>query len=78
MRITRLRVKMYIWGFPKIRVTIWGGPIMKDYSILQSILGSHGSPSFGKLRFIYKDMSDKPKVRCFEGIIYAQKDAVRN
>ena len=48
---------------------------MKDYSILQSILGS---PPFGELRFLYEDMSGKPRVPCFEGIIYAQKDAVRN
>ena len=43
-----------IWGFPKIRGTIWGGPHNKDYSILGAILGSTlGSPYFGKLP--YKD-----------------------
>ena len=30
---------MYIWGFPKIRDTILGIPMKKDYSILGSILG---------------------------------------
>ena len=35
-----------IWGFPKIRGYLFGGPIKKDYSILGSILGS---PYFGKL-----------------------------
>ena len=35
-----------IWGFPKIRGTLSGGPYNKDYSILGSILGS---PHFGKL-----------------------------
>ena len=28
-----------IWGFPKIRGTILGGPYNKDYSIWGSILG---------------------------------------
>ena len=35
-----------MWGFPKIRGTLIGGPHNKDYSILGSILGS---PNFGKL-----------------------------
>ena len=29
-----------IWGFPKIRGTLLGGPHNKDHSILGSILGS--------------------------------------
>ena len=37
-----------IWGFPKIRGTLFGGPHNKDYSILGSILGS---PYFGKLPY---------------------------
>ena len=37
-----------IWGFPKIRGTIFGSPHNKDYSILGSILGS---PYFGKLPY---------------------------
>ena len=28
-----------IWGFPKIRGTLFGGPYNKDYSILGSIFG---------------------------------------
>ena len=35
-----------IWGFPKIRGTIWRGPHNKDYGLLVSILGS---ACFGKL-----------------------------
>ena len=34
-----------MWGFPKIRGTILGGPYNKDHSILGSILGS---PYFGE------------------------------
>ena len=37
-----------IWGFPKIRGTLLGGPHNKDYSILGSILGSR---NFGKLPY---------------------------
>ena len=37
-----------IWGFPKIRGTLFGGPYNKGYSILGSILGS---PYFGKLPY---------------------------
>ena len=37
-----------IWGFPKIRGTLLGGPHNKDYSILGSIVGS---PDFGKLPY---------------------------
>ena len=49
-----------IWGFPKTRGTIWGGPHNKDYSILGSILGSTlGSPYFGKLP--YKDRGFRVK-----------------
>ena len=35
-----------MWGFPKSRGTILGVPIIRNYSILGSILGS---PYFGKL-----------------------------
>ena len=37
-----------VWGlgFPKIRATFFGGPHIRDYSVLGSILGS---PYFGKL-----------------------------
>ena len=35
-----------MWGFPRIRGTLFGGPYNKDYSILGSILGS---PYFGKV-----------------------------
>ena len=35
-----------MWGFPMIRGEILGGPHNKDYSILESILGS---PYSGKL-----------------------------
>ena len=28
-----------IWWFPKIRATLFGGPYIKDYTILGSILG---------------------------------------
>ena len=44
-------IYIYIWGFPKIRGTILGFPIIKDkdYSIWGSILGS---PHFGKLPYI--------------------------
>ena len=35
-----------IWGFPKSRCTILGGPHNKDYGISGSMLGSH---FFGKL-----------------------------
>ena len=38
-----------IWGFPKIRGTLFGGPYNKDYSVLGSILGS---PYLGKLPYI--------------------------
>ena len=31
-------MQMPIWGFPKIKGTILGGPSNKDYSILGSIL----------------------------------------
>ena len=42
-----------IWGFPKIKGTLFGGPNNKDYNILGSILGS---PYFGKLPFrVYLD-----------------------
>ena len=34
------------WRFPKLRVTLFGGPCSKDCSILGSILGS---PYFGQL-----------------------------
>ena len=37
-----------IWGFPKNKGTILGGPLDKDYSILGSMLGS---PYLGKLPF---------------------------
>ena len=37
-----------IWGFPKIRGYLFGGPNNQDYSILGSILGS---PYFGKLPY---------------------------
>ena len=37
-----------IWGFPKIKGYHVGGPHIKDYSILGSILGS---PHFGKLTY---------------------------
>ena len=40
-----------IWGFPKIRGTLAGGPYNKDYNILESILGS---PYFGKLPYTPK------------------------
>ena len=30
-----------MWGVPKIRGTLFGGPHNKDYSIWGSILGSH-------------------------------------
>ena len=35
-----------MWGFPKIRGTLLGGPHIKDYSILGFIMGS---PYFGKV-----------------------------
>ena len=35
-----------MWGFPKIRGTILGGPYNKDCNILGSVLGS---PYLGKL-----------------------------
>ena len=35
----------YIWGFPKIRGTFFGGPHNKEYSRLGSLLGF---PYFGK------------------------------
>ena len=38
-----------IWGFPRIRGTIFGGPNYKDYNILGYILGS---PYFGKLPYM--------------------------
>ena len=37
-----------VWGFPRIRGTLFGGPNNEDYSILGSILGS---PYFGKLLY---------------------------
>ena len=37
-------------GFPKLGVPFWGGPFIKDDSILGSMLGS---PSFGKLPYIH-------------------------
>ena len=37
-----------IWGFPKIRGTLLGVPIIRTYSILGSTLGS---PYFGKLPY---------------------------
>ena len=43
----------FIWGFPKIRGTILGGPYNEDSSILGSILGS---PYFGKLPYTYRAM----------------------
>ena len=39
---------LLIWGFPKIKGTLFGGPHNKDYSIWGSILGS---PYFEKLPF---------------------------
>ena len=39
---------MSIWGFPKIRGTLFGGPYNKDYNIWGSILGY---PYFGKLPY---------------------------
>ena len=39
-----------IWGFPKIRRTFFGGPNIKDYNILGSILRS---PYCGKLPYIH-------------------------
>ena len=41
-------VPQRIWGFPKIRGYLFGGPHNKDHSTLGSILGS---PCFGKLPF---------------------------
>ena len=38
----------YIWRFPKIRGTLFGGPHSKDYNILGSILES---PYLGNLPF---------------------------
>ena len=50
---TFFRGQVYtIWGFPKIRGYLFGGPNNKDYSILGSILGS---PYFGKLLYSYMD-----------------------
>ena len=42
-----------IWGFPKIRGTLFWNPHNKDYSILGSILGT---PYFGKLPFRVHDL----------------------
>ena len=41
---------VYIWGFPKIKGTLFACPYNKDYSILGSILGS---PYFGRLPYMY-------------------------
>ena len=48
----------FIWGFPEIRGTLFGGPHNKDYSILGSILGS---PNFGKLpcRDVCRDIASQ-------------------
>ena len=43
-------VCMYVCMYPKIRGTVLGVPINKDYSILGSIFGF---PYFGKLLYIY-------------------------
>ena len=46
-----------IWGFPKIRGTLFGGPHNKDYSILGSIWGF---PYLGKLPFyVSGDLSEE-------------------
>ena len=44
-----------IWGFPKIRCTLLGGPHNKEYSILGSRLGS---PYFGKEPFGSRGSND--------------------
>ena len=54
-------VRGVIWGFPKIRVTLLGGPNDKDSSILGSILGS---PYFGKSPYIGDYIGD-----CHRGYI---------
>ena len=46
-----------IWGFPKIRGTLFGGPQNKDYIILGSILGS---PYYGN----YHIMSEIESSTC--------------
>ena len=45
-------IYIYIWGFPKIRGTILGGPYNKGYSILGLSLGS---PNFGKLPYMHSE-----------------------
>ena len=37
-----------MWGFPKIKGTLFGGTHIEDYSILGSILGY---PNFGKVPY---------------------------
>ena len=44
-----MHMNMCIWGFPKIRGTLFKGPYNKDYSILGSILGYLNS---GKVPYI--------------------------
>ena len=52
MALWGLCLPSFIWEFPKIRGTLFGGPHVKDYCILGSILGS---PHFGKLKDVYID-----------------------
>ena len=51
-----------IWGFPKIRGTLFGDPHIKDYSILGSILGS---PYLGKLPYTQENASSLASVISF-------------
>ena len=51
--------KAFIWGFPKIRGNLFGGPYNKDYSILGSILGS---PYFGELPYANPKRRESPDI----------------
>ena len=57
--IKQSRGAVFIWGFPKIRGTFFGGYYRKDYRMSGSILGS---PYFGKLPYHASPLGD-PRYR---------------